>query len=138
MLAFIDAWTYEITFDSLTSLAQGSSTDLLVTFHTGAIKRNAQRELKSVELFLGEPSWRSRYFAALGDPSNPPTHILLETFQNNLRDRLGFSYFGNPVVFRNTTSTPMYYLLFASHNPRGLDFWEKSRTIMPSGQRTML
>jgi len=137
VLTFVDPWTYEVSFKSIAKLTRGSSTDLIVTFHTTAIKRNAHQQIQAVDEFLGDESWRDRYWNARGDPSNPPTHVLLETFQNNLRDRLGYRFFGKPMVIRNTTGSPMYYVVFASHHSRGLDFWEKSLLKMPSGQRTL-
>ena len=84
VLAFVDPWTYEVTFNALTKLAHSSSTDLIVTFHTGAIKRNVQHEIESVDQFLGDANWRDRYWQASGDPSKPPTYVLLETFQDSL------------------------------------------------------
>lgn len=137
VLAFVDPWTYEITFDALTELAQSSLTDLIVTFHTTPIKRNVQHEIQAVDRFLGDTSWRDRYWKASGDPSNPPTHVLLEIFKENLRERLGYQFFGIPMVIRNTTGSPMYHVVFASHHSRGLDFWQKTLKIMPNGQRTL-
>ncbi len=137
VLCFIDPWTYEVTFDSLAALCQHRSIDLIVTFHSTAIKRNAHHEIAAVDKFLGDETWREEYFAAEGDPSRPHTHILIETFTASLRKRLGFTHFGEPEVIRNTNSAPMFYLLFASRHPRGLDFWSKSSNRTSHGQRKM-
>ena len=136
-LAFIDPWTYEITFDAIASLVQGRPVDLIVTFHSTAIKRNARHDIAAVDKFLDDGNWRERYWSAQGDPSNPPTSVLIETFVGRLDERLGFRYFGEPVVIKNMTEAPMFYLLFASRHPRGLDFWEKSSARLRSGQRTL-
>ena len=136
-LVFVDPWTYEISFDALVALAERPSTDLIVTFHSWAIMRNARVEVANVDRFLGDHSWRDRYWPAMGDPSNPPTTVLIETFRTNLASRLGYRFFGDPQVIRNTTGRPIHYLLFASRHPRGLDFWEKSSKRMRSGQRTL-
>jgi hypothetical protein len=53
----------------------------------------------------------------------------LKTYENNL-SKLGFSYFDFKTVRH------FYRLLFASKDPRGLDFWQKANSIEPNGQRT--
>ena len=50
VLCFIDPWTYEVTFDSLAALCQHRSIDLIVTFHSTAIKRNAHHEIHSTAI----------------------------------------------------------------------------------------
>ena len=138
VLCFIDPWTYEITFDSIASLCEHPFIDLIVTFQTTAIKRNARHEIESVNRFLGGEAWRSEYIDAEGDPSRSRTHVLIDAFTDRLRKRLGFRHFGRPQAIRNTAGAPMFYVLFASRHPRGLDFWSKSSAIMRSGQRSML
>ena len=54
------------------------------------------------------------------------------------KEILDYRFFGDPEVIRNTKGAPMYYLLFASRHPKGLDFWKKPSTRMPGGQGTML
>ena len=136
-LIFIDPWTYEIAFEGICSLAQRRFTDLIVTFQTGAIKRNVHQQVSKVDKFLGDPKWRRRYWKAEGDPSNPPTAVLLEILRERLRETLSYTHFGNPAIIRYATGTPAYYLLFASRNDRGMDFWEKTRTRSRHGQRAM-
>ena len=138
ILAFIDSWGYDLTFDSLADLAHRPTTDLIVTFHTGAIKRNAHRQIAAVDKALDDPTWRGRYEAAKGDPSQPPTMVLINTFRDRLADRLGYTHFGDPEVIRNTNGSPMFYLLFASRHPRGRDFWEKASAKLPTGQRRLI
>ncbi len=137
VLCFVDPWTYEVTFDSLAALCKHGSIDLIVTFHSTAIKRNARHEISAVDRFLGDDAWRGQYFAAAGDPSRPRTHVLIETFKASLRERLEFSHFGEPEVIRNTKRAPIFHLLFASRNSRGLDFWSKSSEKRPDGQRKL-
>ncbi len=137
-LAFIDPWNYELEFDSLAQLGSRSGTDLIVTFHTFAIRRNAHQELEKVDAFLDDQNWRSRYRASLSDTSKPPTTVLIDTYRSRLRSRLEYTHFGNPMPIRNSHGKTIFYLLFASKHPRGLDFWEKSSNRLRSGQKTLL
>lgn len=133
-LIFADPWNYELTFDGLETLASRPFTDLVVTFHTQAIKRNAHLTLGSVDRFLGDNNWRTRYWAAGSDVTTSGTKVLIDTFQANLKNRLGYRYFGNPVPVKNDQNAVIFYLVFASKNPKGLDFWEKSTSKAASGQ----
>ena len=137
-LAFIDLWNYELAFDSLAHLGQRQATDLIVTFHTTAIKRNAHQKLAAVDAFLDDGNWRSNYWESRGNVSSPPTTVLIDTFRSSLRSRLGYTQFGDPMPIRNSNGSPFFYLLFASKHPRGLDFWEKSSAKLRTGQRFML
>lgn len=38
-------------------------------------------------------------------------------------------------VMKNSKNAPLYRLVFASHSPRGLDFWKKISAIDHDGQR---
>ena len=137
-LAFIDPWNYELGFNSLAYLGGRQATDLIVTFHTTAIKRNAHQEIAAVDDFLDDRDWKTRYWASHGDVSRPPTLELIDTYRSRLRDRLGYTQFGDPMPIRNSNGAPFFYLLFASKHPRGLDFWEKSSARLRSGQRQLL
>ena len=136
-LAFIDPWNYELTFDGLAHLGQREATDLIVTFHTLGIIRNAHQEIAAVNAFLDDQSWRTRHRESQGNVSSTPITVLIDTFRTGLRTRLGYSQFGDPMAMRNSTGVPMFYLMFASKHPRGLDFWEKSISRSRSGQRRM-
>ena len=137
-LAFIDPWNYELTFDGLSQLGQRPSTDLIVTFHTTAIKRNAHQKIAAVDEFFGDRNWRNLYEQSQGDKSRPPTLTLIDMFRGRLRKRLGYTQFGDPMCIRNSRGAPIFYLLFASKHPRGLDFWVKSSNKLRSGQRVLL
>ena len=137
-LAFIDPWSYEVNFDAIETLTKGGPTDLIVTFHTFAIKRNAKHEIAEVDRFLGSDTWREEYFSSIGNVSEPPTYVLIETFRQRLKNRLRYGFFGEPEPIRNTMGAPIYYLLFASRDERGLDFWRKASARTRSGQRRML
>ena len=136
-LAFIDPWKYELSFKGLSHLGRRLATDLVVTFHSSSIKRNVHHEIEEVDAFLADENWRSRYWKAQSDISHSGTEVLIETFQRSLQRRLGYEHFGVPKVIRNSNGSPMFYVLFASKHPRGLDFWKKSSDRLRSGQKLM-
>ena len=137
-LAFIDPWNYELSFDSLALLGQRPATDLIVTFHTTAIKRNAHQEIPAVDAHLDNSNWRYNYRESQVNASNSATAELINEFQSRLKQRLEYSQFGVPMAIRNSIGVPIFHLLFASKHPRGLDFWGKSSTKLRSGQGVLL
>ena len=137
-LAFIDPWNYELNFDSLAHLGQRQATDLIVTFHTTANKRNAHQDIEAVDAFLDDRDWRTRYWKSRGNVSRPPTIELIDSFRSRLSSRLGYTQFGDPMPIKNSGGAPIFYLLFAAKHPRALDFWEKSSARLRSGQRQLL
>ena len=73
-----------------------------------------------------------------GMSARSATESLIDTFRSGLRSNLRYTEFGDPMSIKNSTGLPIFYLLFASKHPRGLDFWEKSSKKLRSGQRVML
>ena len=137
-LAFIDPWNFELRFEGLAHLGKRKATDLIVTFHSSSIKRNAHHQLETVDAFLNDRNWKSRYIESQSDSSRPPNLVLVDTLRNSLKNELQYTHFGEPMSIKNSNGVPIFYLLFASKHPRGLDFWEKSSAKYRSGQRTML
>ena len=136
-LAFVDPWSY-IPFGSIAHLARRQPTDLIVTFHTTAIKRNAHQKSPAVDALLDDPNWRHDYYESITNVSNSATAGLIDKFQSRLKQRLGYTQFGAPMAIRNSSGAPIFYLLFASKHPTGLDFWAKSSAKLRSGQRFLL
>jgi len=136
VLAFVDPFKWELTFDSLANLTRNRRVDLLYTFHTGSIKRNAHLVLGQVDSSIGGTNWRSRYQEARrGEKSR----VILDYFEHELA-QLGYrpDNVDDRILMRNSRNTPMYHMVYASKHPRGKDFWEKVSAILPSGQRRLL
>jgi three-Cys-motif partner protein len=135
IIVFVDPWNWEIHFDSIRELVADRHADLLVTFHTGSIKRNAHNVLQSLDQFLGDTVWRERFQAAR---EGERTRAVLDAFQEKLQP-LGYprDNIDDRVLMRNSQNTPLYHVVYASKAARGKDFWEKISSIQPSGQRRM-
>ena len=118
-LAFIDPWNYELTFDSLAYLGQRQATDLIVTFHTTAIKRNAHQEITAVNAFLDDANWRARYWESQSNVSRPPTTVLIDTFRSSLRNRLGYTEFGEPITIREFNRITILLPTVRFETPKG-------------------
>jgi three-Cys-motif partner protein len=127
-LCFVDQTKWECAFATLLELACRRRMDLLVTFHTGNIKRVAGNAPSTLDTFFGDPLW----------PRSGSSRGLLDHYENRLAG-LGYERdnIHDQVLIRNTKSTPMYHLLFVSKHARGKDFWEKATQRTASGQVRM-
>lgn len=133
-LAFIDPTGIDIRFDTLRTLTKNRRVDLLINIQFGMdIKRNFGRYLKmktksELDLFLGgNVSW--------DDLKTPRDAIRI--YKNQIKE-LGYSTVEyKDMVVRNVKNAPMYFLLFASKNPRGLYFWKEITAKDEMGQYEM-
>lgn len=136
VLIFVDPWRWEIRFDSIARLTFGRRADLLITVHTGSIKRGAHHVLRAVDGFIGDSGWRRQFHEAR---KGERTRVILDHFERKLQSvKYSQANIDDRVLMRNRRATPMYHLVYASKHPRGQDFWNKATAILPSGQRRLL
>jgi three-Cys-motif partner protein len=136
VLIFVDPWRWDIHFDSIARLTFGRRADLLITLHTGSIKRGAHHVLEDVDRFIGDSGWRREFHEAR---KGERTRVILDHFERKLQSvQYSGDNISDHVLMRNRRGTPMYHLVHASKHPRGQDFWSKATAILPSGQRRLL
>lgn len=135
-LAFIDPTGLDISFDTLSLLTRGRKIDLLLNVQFGVdLKRNFARYIKGggaskLTRFLGG-SWEGSKMEVARDA--------LELFKRRLNERLGYStvQFKDVGVHNFEKNALMYFLVFASKHPRGLEFWKKITAKDTAGQREL-
>lgn len=133
-LAFIDPTGLDIGFDALSALTRGRQVDLLLNIQFGMdLRRNFKRYLKEggaskLARFLGG-HWEGHKMDEARDA--------LELFKRRLNKKLGYKTveFKDVGVRNHGRNTLMYFLVFASKHPRGLDFWKKITAKDEVGQR---
>lgn len=144
-LIFLDPTDLGIPFETVKLLAKSGSVDLLINVAIGHdFRRNATKTVlleefskarNKYETFLGKQYFMSSP-AVLdcmnnsGDWCKALSQLYLETYIEQLKS-LGFCYFGlRPIEH-------YYYLLFATRNPKGKEFWDKCQQIEFTGQRAL-
>ena len=132
-LAFIDPAGLDITFDTLSTLTQGRQVDLLLNVQFGMdLRRNFSRYLKE-----GGASKLARFLGGDWDGQKmDEARDALELFKRRLNEKLGYKTveFKDVGVRNYGRNALMYFLVFASKHPRGLDFWKKITTKDEVGQ----
>jgi hypothetical protein len=86
---------------------------------------------KAITTVLGTDEWEARVKA--GEPLG---FVFRETLAKQFH-RIGFTVAEHLEVRAIVNQTPVYDLVFASRNPRALDFWNKIQKIDPYGQRQL-
>jgi three-Cys-motif partner protein len=137
-LAFIDPESLHIRFDTVAKLAAVGAVDLLVLFADAFdVVRNVdeyyvKNPASRLDQFLGlDSGWRQDW-ASLHDRTAAKTRdLFLGVYQRQLRT-LGYDHFGEQRI--EGPAGPLYRLVYASKNSRGLDFWNKAQSKERDGQ----
>lgn len=134
-LVFIDPTGIDIHFETIRQLTSNRAVDLLLTVQFGIdMKRNfeqfrRQGSRSKLWSFLGgDVDW-----SAVTDASSA-----LGLFKERVKG-LGYktAEFREIVVRNVQRNVPMYFLFFASKNPKGIEFWRKITTRDETGQRQL-
>jgi len=81
---------------------------------------------------MGEQGWRE----VMESPSSSgAADRLRDRYLDRLRE-LDYKHFGHERV-ANSQGQDIYTLVYASRNPRGLDFWQKASVVDEGGQRRL-
>jgi three-Cys-motif partner protein len=129
-LAFIDPTGIDIHFDTIRALADSRRVDLLMNIQFEMdIKRNfhlyqQKKDGSKLDLFLGgEVDW-----SGIKNPVD-----VIKLYKTRIR-QLGYRTVEYYISVKNTKKVPMYFLFFASKNPKGLEFWNKITKKDETGQ----
>jgi three-Cys-motif partner protein len=144
-LAFIDPTGLQFRFDSLRRLAEGSRVDLIVTFMDHLdIRRNLEqhylkRENRALDEFLGTNKWRNRVSALVAQGQTKAALTEIRDVYLNQLSTLGYakdltSDAESVRVRTDTSRAPLYLMLFAAKDKKGIEFWNKIRLKEEDGQ----
>jgi three-Cys-motif partner protein len=129
-LAFIDPEGVKgFEFATVQRLAQ-RNTDFIVLFPQNmAINRNRDKwrdatHETALDKLLG-PNWRQH--------REPEVRQFMERMEG-----LGYRIEGSGINFSNSRGFRLYYLLFASRSPKGIEFWKKITEQPPDAQMRLL
>jgi three-Cys-motif partner protein len=141
-IAFIDpTGISQVSFDTIQRLTSGRQIDLIINFPEGmGIRMNlfqyTQTETNALDRFMGSARWKERFRESLTSFDQACTAIAQE-YLTNLRSLGYLAVDSDWIPVKTGQNTLLYYLLFASKNPRGNDFWRKIKRIGPHGQREL-
>lgn len=134
---FADPFNIQLKMVSLEQLANQRRLDMLIHFPYGTYLRRVLSQSKlsetterQIDSFFGAARWRDLCDQSLNAAS------FLNYYEKQL-ESFGYKVGDNFPNMKNRRKAGLYYLVFASKDQRGLDFWEKACAIEPSGQRKL-
>lgn len=141
-VAFIDpTGISQISFETIQKLTSGRQIDLIINFPEGmGIRMNlhqyTETETNALSRFMGSERWKTRYRKSLTSFNQVCSEIAKEYLAN--LESLGYRAVDSDwIPVRTDQNALIYYLLYASKNPRGNEFWHKITRIDPHGQREL-
>ena len=129
-LAFIDPTGLHAHYETIRTLASNRRVDLFILFADSMdIVRNvelyASQTDSNLDLVLGPDSaWRTGWNQLSNQTPTNVAALFADLYKRQLA-KLGYLYSADEVL-RNSQKVPIYRVVFASKDPRGLDFWNKS------------
>jgi three-Cys-motif partner protein len=141
-LAFIDPTGLSpFRFETLRKLTTNRKIDLIINFHEGmGIRMNMHqymaKEDSVLDAFVGSSRWREDIKEAPASMDQVCQTITKE-YRDNLRSLDYEIVDGAQVPIKTQSNVLLYYLLFASKDPKGNEFWRKIGAIGPHGQRQL-
>jgi len=128
-LGFIDPEALNVDFETVKKLSDCGQVDLLILFADRMdLVRNVDRYEKEnpsvLDRMMGSQSrWRERWAQLANRSADNICRLFVDEYKTQLTDRLGYRAFGEKVM--ESQNGPIYRLIFASKNDKGLEFWDK-------------
>lgn len=133
---FIDPFNFEIEFNSIKKLTEKRPMDLLITFHIGNLKRSIHQPSPKMKKFFPPLDWEELYRVSCGS-DKIHERLLLNKYEEGLKE-IDYAYFDDCTLTRNIKNAPLYYLLFATKNKKGKEFYSKISMRSRTGQSRFL
>ncbi len=134
---FADPFGLHLDWETIRAISSIRS-DLIILFadNMDALRNWATYYYKNpdsnLDRFMGEQGWRGVLeSSAPGNQAQRLRDRYLERLQG-----LGYQYFDTERI-ANDQDRDIYSLVYASRDPRGLDFWKKARAVDEGGQRSL-
>jgi three-Cys-motif partner protein len=128
-LGFIDPEAMNIDFETVEKLSECGQVDLLILFADRMdLVRNVDRyeaeQSSALDRMMGPHShWRELWALLANRSADNICKLFVGEYKSQLADRLGYRAFGEKVMA--SQNGPIYRLIFASKNEKGLEFWDK-------------
>lgn len=136
-LTFADPFGLHFDFETVRKIS-GRRSDLIVLMadNMDALRNWSAHYLdnprSNLDRFMGEPGWRETLSNAVPERQ---AEKLRDRYRIKLEE-LGYSEFAHERI-QNSQGADIYSLLYASRNPKGLEFWRKATIVDESGQRML-
>jgi len=128
-LGFIDPESMSVDFATVRKLSECGQVDLLILFADRMdLVRNVDRYVaeqpSTLDRMMGQHSrWRELWAQQINRSADNICQLFVKEYKSQLGNQLGYRVFGEKTM--NNANGPIYRLIFASKNAKGLEFWDK-------------
>lgn len=125
-MAILDPEGLELHWDTVEKLGQMNKMDMIFTFWTSGITRNASALIASgrtekIDLMFGTDEWQRVYGPVAQSNSTEKRRVLIDFYISRLKE---LDYLiGNERVFLNSRNVQVYTMIGACKHPLGIKFW---------------
>lgn len=133
-IVFVDPFGMHIDWNAMVALAQPRTIEVFVNVPIMAVQRSVlkrqpekitQQDRDRMRRFWGSDDWVSTFYqeeATLFGPEQIKVRSAASELAKRYGDRLAtlFPHHTQPIVMTNSTNSPLYALVFASHNKMGV------------------
>lgn len=135
-VTFADPFGLHFDFDTVRAIASRRSDLIILLPDRMDALRNWAAYYKdnpesTLDRFMGEPGWRDLLEHGSADSA---AQRLRDRYIDRLRS-VGYTHFEYERI-QNERGVDLYLLVFACRHPRGLDFWNKAKSVDEAGQRS--
>jgi three-Cys-motif partner protein len=133
-VVFLDPFGMQVPWSTIEMLAKTKAIEVIINFPLGmAIQRLLTKSgdipqgwQMSLDMFFGSPDWRQLAYEEGTDLFGPKVSKVSDSGTKLLgwyrgRLRTIFGYVSTPRLIKNTRGNPLYFLIWAGPNKRGLD-----------------
>lgn len=141
-VAFIDPTGISpLPFQTIRKLTAKRKIDLIINFHEGmGIRMNLHQytttDENALTSFMGNDRWKQQ-FKQQPRSFNETCRAIAKEYLENLQELGYLAFDSDRIPIRTDQDALLYYLLFASKDPKGTEFWHKISLINPHGQRKL-
>jgi three-Cys-motif partner protein len=140
-LGFIDPESLNVDFETVKKLSQCGQVDLLILFADKMdLVRNVDRYERAkpsvLDRMMGPHSrWRELWAQLTNRSTDNICRLFADEYKSQLATQLGYQAFREKVM--ESANGPIYRLIFASKNKKGLEFWDKVTKKDRGGQQDL-
>jgi three-Cys-motif partner protein len=141
-VAFLDPFSFELQWDTISQLASIKFMDLIIYYPQNALERAMpklyhNKKPSVIDIFFGTDNWRRIYESYKSGKIQNLHRELLDFYWSRLSS---FGYLennGTEPLITNTKNAPLYRLILASKDKKGIQFWNEAIKRDEKGQLTL-
>jgi three-Cys-motif partner protein len=138
-VAFLDPYSFELEWNTIGLLATIKYMDLIIYYPQGPLERAMptmynQKKENAIDFFFGTDEWRTIFIKFISGKVPNLHRELLDLYWKKLSSLRYIQNNGKEPLITNSKNVPLYRLILASRDPKGIQFWNEAIKRDENGQ----